>query len=107
MNLELKYLAPYLPYNLKIVNYNVGNMLKEPLISIMIASSILNFTDGSTEYKILLRPLSDIKDGENNTVESISKCCYSYVSELISQHFDVFGLIEKGLAVDINTLNNK
>ena len=29
---------------------------------------------------------------------------YGLVSKLIEWHFDVFGLIEKGLAIDINTL---
>lgn len=30
---------------------------------------------------------------------------YEDVQYLLSRHFDVFGLIEKGLAIDINTLN--
>ena len=32
---------------------------------------------------------------------------YKYFKILIENHFDVFGLIEEGLAIDINTLNIK
>lgn len=32
---------------------------------------------------------------------------YIILQKLFEWHFDVFGLIEKGLAIDINTLNNK
>lgn len=32
--------------------------------------------------------------------------CYNAYTELFKNHFDVFGLIEKGLAVDINTIEN-
>lgn len=60
MELELKHLAAYLPYKLKTVNFNAGTFLKEPLISELIPSNILRFVDGTTESKILLRPLSDL-----------------------------------------------
>ena len=60
MKLQLKHLAPYLPYGLKTVNFNVGNLLNKPLISEMIASSIMFFADGTTEAKPILRPLSDL-----------------------------------------------
>lgn len=32
---------------------------------------------------------------------------YQYMIKLFEWHFDVFGLIDKGLAIDINTLNEK
>jgi hypothetical protein len=69
--------------------------------------------------KPILRPLSDL------TLEECTKCdilnvtsalsgqkpefilrhtSYIDIEKLISLHFDVFGLIEKGLAIDINTL---
>lgn len=35
----------------------------------------------------------------------IDTIAFGYVQQLIEWHFDVFGLIEKGLAIDINTLN--
>ena len=30
---------------------------------------------------------------------------YGVVEKLLEWHFDIFGLLEKGLAVDINTIN--
>ena len=33
-----------------------------------------------------------------------SRAPYGFVLNLLEWHFDVFGLIEKGLAIDINTL---
>ncbi len=32
--------------------------------------------------------------------------CYEVWQKLLEMHFDIFGLIEKGLAIDINTLKN-
>lgn len=82
--------------------------------------------------KPILRPLSDLtKEIEHNgktfiPIESktvgflrlkdgkkreLSRSCfvlevleYDLVQKLLEWHFDVFGLIEKGLAIDINTL---
>ena len=31
---------------------------------------------------------------------------YQEMCKLLEWHFDIFGLIEKGLAIDINTLND-
>lgn len=41
------------------------------------------------------------EDGEN----WINQSDYMLVQHLFEWHFDVFGLIEQGLAIDINTLN--
>jgi len=134
MKLELKHLAPYLPHKLKTVNFNVGKLLDKPLISELIASNIMCFVDGSTEQKILLRPLSDLTkeievNGEkfvpiekvenwNTSIDFgkelvsliederwLSTTSYVLVELLFEWHFDVFGLIENNLAIDINTLN--
>ena len=78
----------------------------------------------------ILRPLSQIKeyfepifetDKEVNeylsyetltpfSIEDLENCLPEYIpygsfKVLLKHHFDVFGLIEKGLAVDINTLS--
>ncbi len=34
----------------------------------------------------------------------MKNCPYEVMEKLLSWHFDVFSLIEKGLAIDINTL---
>lgn len=81
-----------------------------------------------SEVKPILRPLSDltkkISFEENefmpfdvlnwdfhftnsiiNKIIPILGMAYSDIEYLQQWHFDVFGLIEKGLAIDINTLN--
>ena len=35
---------------------------------------------------------------------NVSACTSGLMSLLLEDHFDVFGLIDKGLAIDINTL---
>ena len=114
MKLELKHLAPYLPYGLRL-QINVFDQALVDGIMVGVNSKEIEFSEirktitDSFVYDLcipILLPLSDINDGEENTVESISKCCYSYVQYLISNHFDVFGLIEKGLAIDKNTLSH-
>ena len=98
--LELKHLAPYLPYGLKVFlvnhNYHEYPMTSENIITIE-----------GTIRKPILRPLSDLdlpEDNEFNTPENLQGCTFGYVTGLISEHYDVFGLIEKGLAIDINTI---
>lgn len=47
------------------------------------------------------------QDGNpNDMVDEIVHESYLLMQKLIEWHFDVFGLIEKGLAIDINTLKN-
>jgi hypothetical protein len=93
----------------------------------------ITYEDGSTgksleDFRLILRPLSDlnkeIEFNENLFIPNhhplfkifinadmdwfIDNCPffvdYGQVQKLLEWHFDVFGLIEKGLAIDINTL---
>jgi len=148
MKLELKHLAPYLPYGLKcqyegivnggeiskkrkeykkenepFVNWSYFRDIDEikglkiaPLKSIRVYKKYWVATCGiynkgqkgfysGIGIKPILRPLSDIQDDDINTPEYLQECCYSYVQHLLEQHYDVFGLIPQGLAIDINTLN--
>ena len=133
--LELKHLAPYLPYRL-ILKGNFGTV--ELTIS-NIEQSLM-----SNNRKPILRPLSDLSElgtdfatehsinmiiGENDNygkitlnhykgslsieVESDDYSNTEFVdlekiekirNELLKSHYDIFGLIEKGLAIDINTI---
>ena len=140
MKLEIKHLAPYLPYGLKAVDYFDGIRLIREIVT----ANIIGFTDCSTKAKPILRPLSDLTkeiehNGErfvpidelwNQTLEQIDSNTYDdyffnkdlkttwickenilqleyvVVDKLFEWHFDVFGLIDAGLAIDINTLNN-
>lgn len=129
MKLELKHIAPYLPYGLTSVNYFDGIELKRKIVP----SNIMGFVDGDTNAKPILRPLSDLTkeikvNGEKfvpiefieekyytqNWANQLSRCIedekwiyhldYSLILSLLEWHFDVFGLIENNLAIDINTL---
>jgi hypothetical protein len=135
MKLELKHLAPYLPYGLKIQGMTYGEIAE---LSCCTETSV-NITDRAFQYgmwadifdiKPILRPLSDLDSGnfeglfysewliekyhtigiENqiNRIEDdirwLNHCDYILIQHLFEWHFDVFGLIEKGLAIDINTI---
>lgn len=124
MELELKHLAPYLPYGLKL-SYNSGDLtFTEPLTmagSVIIESDKHCLAYGS--FKPILRPLSDFNGSEadeeinSNSLRgyisvhdkfyNLDFMIYSDVQTLIKHHFDVFGLIPAGLAIDINTLPNQ
>ena len=128
--LEIKHLAPYLPYELKMVNYEKRYCFQ--LLSLSISNDIdiisadetwnyenhrchnLYYNDKLQFYPIL-RPISDLsKEIEHNGEKFIPKeifirdneslTSYDGVTTLCEWHFDIFGLIKKGLAVDINTL---
>lgn len=126
--LELKHLAPYLPYGLKILcDYGSNELLIQTLTGCHSDDTIFD-NDGEdfelSEIKPILRPLSDLEKDEYNFIyenetdydstkdwinmdaESrlTSKYSYEFWQELFHYHFDVFGLIEQGLAIDINTL---
>lgn len=133
--LELKDLAPYLPYGLKIrSSEGMTEILGYEWVNGKIIYQ-LDTDDDSGDFafddpiKPILRPLSDLTkeieiDGEKlvpmkwfseseyykrGLNQSISnwqhlKNHYFTYNLLFKWHFDVFGLIEKGLAIDINTL---
>lgn len=142
MKLELKHLAPYLPYGLKceILNYKcdyVGDKYDTIKGYYFYGDSpYFNFKHGrdhagknTTNFKPILRPLSDLTqedliDDLGTTISHLdwvtnerehwikfysrehwlNDIPYVIYNYLIKNHFDVFGLIEKGLAIDINTL---
>lgn len=146
MKLELKHLAPYLPYKLK-VKTKIGNLILCQLNNSTKWNAWFYFCRNSKnknqlynfnnlknadgigrgfllkEITPILRPISDIeKEIEVNGkkivpldyfsgffdfeygIESID---YKRAQKLLEWHFDIFGLIEKGLAIDINTLQNE
>jgi hypothetical protein len=145
MKLELKHLAPYLPYD---VVYTHKYLDLKVTYGELDTHNIMELMNPSTNHCIILRPLSDLntKYGEdevnkhsiNLLIEEKYKVDYGIFShykgflnieldgdydlrydsnksidfniifeiqeQLFKNHFDVFGLIEKGLAIDINTL---
>lgn len=127
MKLELKHIAPYLPYGLRLTNSS------HPMNGRM--CELLSKYDYNT-IRPILRPLSDLipveEDDINdmvliNLVNGADQHCdaydewrdsyldnpeqmrilqapYEVFEELIKQHYDVFGLIPAGLAIDVNTI---
>jgi len=130
MKLELKHLSPYLPYGLQISTDDVGEDWIETVIGLnkeAIETSVGNYWDYTV--KPILRPLSDLtKEIEHKGDRFIPIIEYSYLrfkeianykggqntmkfiqvreqDLLFELKFDVFGLIDAGLAIDINTLD--
>lgn len=161
--LELKHLAPYLPYDLNILIYdsklehnthlriNIYGFVKIKLncnwLSILEKENgtgneikIFPVQISSREYdkkriiKPILRPLSDLDkpiisgglrltplywwNEDDDATDKFNQMLnlqkqrafhlhstsYEVLERLLAWHFDVFGLIEKGLAIDINTI---
>lgn len=135
--LELKHLAPYLPYGLEIDLSPLDHMNLDSLLNNKVSyvddymnayiklKPSMDFAVSShhsfslSTCKPILRPLSDLikeveHDGErfvprskfygNPTDVTINQMPYAVVQKILSWHFDIFGLIEKGLAIDINTI---
>ncbi len=145
MKLELKHIAPYLPFGLKILHFdnqrkmNAGNGSSTHWIGIT-----ATLQRQGENCKPILRPLSDLTKeievgGERfipidklNELFGYSECrlvkylnggigwridssfsntaitftdMYYPIEKLFEWHFDVFGLIESGLSIDINTLS--
>ena len=140
MKLEVKHLAPYLPYALK-VQYIVRDKVEKTGYMRSIShnedeahptrvSINHNYEEHIWMFKPILKPISDLKSelilehfkyweevefyGNSFSIKGkgmimqgydFDDLPYTLVQKLLEFHFDLFGLIEKGLAVDINTLS--
>ena len=124
MKLELHHITPYAD---KAV-FGTFNGVRDILTDIDFVNGLVSsLNNGSVElenFKLELRPLSDLlKNGysfvwsSETDVSSLNqwlyldaetklgdKFSYEFWCLLFENHFDIFGLIEKGLAIDINTL---
>jgi hypothetical protein len=108
--LTIEHLAPYLPYKLQVVtDENYGTILE----GLYENCAYLNYNGiGSEEYdfdqfKPFLIPLSEFKmntgyETLSLSVNDMDGMPYTTVLKLISQHYDVFGLIDIGLALNKN-----
>jgi len=133
MELESKHLAPYLPYGLKFQTNNTDivelSSLSDVSVNIKGRTYIYGAYCDISDVKPILRPMSDFDkikndfdlstDFEQFYLPPSSDLCgintsdKTYLSDMLTvteflfeNHFDVFGLIESGLAIDINTLNS-
>jgi hypothetical protein len=106
MGIKVKHLAAYLPYNVAVFADDIKKTGVKPIHKLHYGEGIgsISHVLSSERYKIVLRPLSEVENDEEVTPVDLQKCCYSYVEHLLSNHFDVFGMIPKGLAIDINKI---
>lgn len=139
MNLELKHIAPYLPYGLRGLSSR-GTIFYLGTGSNMLGKGVetrgIEIWLGG-DIRPILRPLSDLtKEIEDiggkfilmNYIQKVhgrrviyqkikfwdlqklllngiyDEVPYWALEYLFSHHFDVFGLIDNGLAIDINTI---
>ena len=125
-HLTIKHIAPYLPYGLKYGTIEKDWKTLEDYLKIRGELSTRGNVDNLNNHidnpntRLILRPLSDLTKEElysngfdchvdyltheNKGVEWTLKAPYTHVEYLFKNHFDVFGLIPQGLAIDINTL---
>jgi hypothetical protein len=135
--LELKHLAPYLPYELK-VKLN-SELYQYPTIIGMVRDTIyLNYHGKGLSFilnnvKPILRPLSDIKNFEDimdefsirsyeafenhffdrvlgRSLNCFDNVNYTIIELCFKHHLDIFDLIPKGLAIsysDVQSTSNE
>jgi hypothetical protein len=119
-HLTIKHIAPYLPYRLNFKGKRKDYVSFDENRQHTLCPIDL---DGRWEIiKPILRPLSDITkedldtfsvsvrralNEDYNEEKLLSRVCYYELQWLLEWHFDVFGLIEQGLAIDINSLTEK
>jgi hypothetical protein len=133
MKLELKHLAPYLPYGINITKDDWGKIFKldnnGTTLNCVGIDYVLN-----VKAKPILRPIADLYDllykefsnykkgikyneklvdlfcYENIRTEELlsdidlSKLPYECIEFMFRNHYDFFGLIENNLAININNL---
>lgn len=127
--LTIKELAPYLPYKLRFTDgENTAEMLGLDIANATCewTGGVVTIPLTSTVSKPILRPLSqlaeliehngrrfipmnfwddkariDLLAACSTNVESIEYLEHFIVEQLLYWHFDIFGLIEKGLAIEI------
>lgn len=133
MKQNIEHISPYVPFGLNTL-YNLSDVIslrdgvKDEVRNKELTQANLDFV--CQFCKPILRPLTKIRshfepifdtDKEVNeflsyetltpfSIEDLENFLPEYIpygsfKVLIKHHFDVFGLIEKGLAVDINTLS--
>lgn len=113
--LTLEHLAPYLPYDLRIKDGTSEFTMDGSFLHQAIEYPLLY-----KDFKPILTPLEDFIGSEadkeifgKGTYNMDSKinykeCLYYWeVQILLKHHFDIFGLLERGLAVSIHDIPNQ
>jgi len=126
MKLTLQHLAGYLPYGLKGISKeeNLGIEIVKGF-STYGKDNIINIITDVDDidlimFKPILRPLSDLTrkelelEGFDSYIDYLTyenkgsqwtlKAPFNMVQYLLSQHFDIYNLIQNNLAIDKNTI---
>lgn len=121
--LTIDHLAPYLPFQVKVQVIREDESID--YITLTASQAMLIEDDYHFEPKLCLKPLPALKDPVSldmpntdllvqieisefaNKQISLSSLSYGAFQDLVRDHFDVFGLIDSGLAVDVNSLNKQ
>ena len=118
-DLLIKDISMRLPYGVKnlITGVTEGKDAFHDLIGMNISAVEDRFKNGTLDIKLILRPLSDLSDqqlillgyqeaGIKTLIEDIQQgeICQREYMYLIKNHYDVNLFIERGIAVDVNTI---
>jgi hypothetical protein len=127
MKLELKHLSPYLPYGLLCTAID-RCFISHPLEGLHYRNdlAVFDFENGEQDFRLnkfkpVLRPLSDLNKHaeifshgifpsfiedilDGKALFNLQETPYCIYIIFLENHYDVFGLIGAGLAIDINTL---
>jgi len=118
MYLELKHILPYIPFKLKAQDIRTKEIRTVTLLHFTYDLSTVGHNhliyDGLllSKHLPILRPISDLEEISPAIHNYLIKKCENYVMRLqqidynvlIENHFDVFGLIEQGLAISIHDI---
>lgn len=129
MKLQLKHLAGYLPYKalvndgrtpFELTQHNFTNVY--PYIDKIHLRPLSDLTKEIEVNGEKFVPIEKLKERDSN-IEFLGWYQYTFafrldekaigimampyyiIQQLLEWHFDIYGLIEKGLAIDVNTLN--
>lgn len=129
MKIELKEIITYLPYGLKLYDIGTSKVIAEMDIG-NFEFVFRNIKENDSLIKPILRPLLDLFNGNYESIldefsevslesfkiaflselrplNALDNINYTTAIKLFEKHFDIFGLIDKGLAININTLDEK
>ena len=124
MKLELKHIAPYFPFKMKYKNTKNDNIYTMRSLSSEINMVDFGWGDAMELQEVIpiFKPMSELTENEAKDGHYMSGFSnygalqiltnnpllghYFMVTYLLENHYDIFGLIEKGLAIDINNLKH-
>ena len=122
MKLELKHLAPYLPYGLQLAEGELSSISCRWKTVKYVDADEDDYNTSLERIKPILKSLSECTDINSPFLNSINadlpiqmqicdlankrigywNCCYEAINTMCEHHIDIFGLIDAGLAIEKN-----